>query len=76
MKDLQLLNVNKAESSTEASKSLETLYEHKNALSLLFLLQQLFTIKMSEGDSITTYINKVRELAKQLASIKEKVSDL
>ena len=76
MKDSQLLNVSKAESSAEAWESLETLYEHKNAASLLFLLQQFFTIKMSEGDSIAAHINKVRELAEQLASIGEKVSDL
>ena len=31
---------------------------------------------MSKGDSIATDINKVRDLAKQLASIGEKVSDL
>ena len=31
---------------------------------------------MSEGDSIAAHINKVRELAEQLASIGEKVSDL
>jgi len=38
MKDLQLLNVNKAKSFDEVWKSLETLYERKNAASLLFLL--------------------------------------
>lgn len=46
MKDSQLLNVSKAQSSAEAWESLETLYEHKNAASLLFLLRQFFTIKM------------------------------
>ena len=73
MKDSQLLNVSKAETFAEAWESLETLYEHKNAASLLFLLQQFFTIKMSEGDGVAAHINKVRKLAEQLASIGEKV---
>ena len=75
MKDLQLLNVSKAESSSEAWQSLETLYKHKNAVDLLFLLQQIFTIKMSKGNSIAAHINEVRKLAKQLPSIGEKLSD-
>ena len=76
MKDSHLLNVSKAESSAEAWQSLETLYEHKNAASLLFLLLQFFTIKMSEEDSTVALINKVWKFDEQLVLIEDKVSDV
>ena len=76
LKDSQLLSVSKAKSSEEAWTSLETMYEVKNTASLLHLLQRFFTIKMNEGDSIATHINKLRELTEQLASIGEEISDL
>ena len=69
MKDSQLLNVSEDESFVEDWESSETLYQHKHAPNLLFLLQQFFAIKMTEGDSIIVNINKVWELAKTLASI-------
>ena len=76
LKDAQLPSVSKAKNSEEAWTSLETMYEVKNTASLLHLLQRFLTIKMSEGDSIATYINNLRELTEQLASIGEEILDL
>ena len=76
LKDVQLLSVSNAKNFEEAWTSLETMYEVKNTARLLHLLQRFFTIKMSDGDSIATHINKLRELTEQLASIGEEISDL
>ena len=71
-----MLSVSKAKNSVEAWASLEAMYEVKKTANFLHLLQRFFTIKMYEGDSITTHINKLWELTEQLASVGEEISDL
>ena len=71
----EFMTTSKAESTEAAWKHLEATYEVKNTLNLLYLIRGFWTAQMSEGDSIVTHIGKLREMAEQLASIGEKVSD-
>ena len=72
----EFLTASKAESAEAAWKGLEATYEVKNTSSLLYLIRRFWTVQMSEGDSIVTHIGKLREMADQLSSIGEKVSDI
>ena len=76
LKNMEFLTTSKAENADAAWKGLEATYEVKNTLSLLYLIRRFRTEQMSEGDNIVTHIGKLREMADQLSSIGEKVSDM
>jgi transposase InsO family protein len=71
----EFMTTSKATSAQAAWRSLEETYEVKNTSSLLFLLRKFWTAQMNEGDNIVTHIGKLREMAEQLSSIGERISD-
>jgi hypothetical protein len=69
---LQLINIDGAK---EVWEKLKSLFEIKTESNRLMLKETLFRNKLSEGESVQEYINRMQVTVNQLAAISDPVSD-
>ena len=62
-------NITKAKTTEDLMKTLVTLYEKPSASNKVFLMKCLFNMKMTEGGSITDYLNEFNMITSQLSSM-------
>jgi hypothetical protein len=68
-------NISKEKTTEDLMKKLDRLYEKPSASNKVFLMKQLFNMKMSEGGSIANHLNKFNTFTNQLSSIKVTFDD-
>jgi len=56
-------------------KALEKIYEKPSASNKVFLMKQLFNMKMSEGGSVADHLNDFNTITSQLCSVGVKFDD-
>ena len=59
----------------EAWKTICSAFKRRHVVNRLHLRQELFGLKMTEGDSAQDHINKLQVFVDQLANISHRVSD-
>ena len=75
LEDTQLMLVKSATSAKEVLDKLARHFEQKGLANKLFLRRKLFTMKLEEGESMESHINKIKEIADELESIKSTVTE-
>jgi glucose-6-phosphate isomerase len=69
------LNISKEKTTKELMDALDKLYEKTSVSNKLFLMKQLFNMKMSEGGSIAHHLNEFNTVTNQLIFVKEDFDD-
>ena len=68
-------NISKETTIEGLIKALAKLYEKPSASNKLFLMKQLFNMKMSEGGSVADHLNDFNTVTSQLSSVGVKFDD-
>ena len=68
-------NISKETTTEGLIKVLEKLYEKPSASNKVFLMKQLFNMKMSEGGSVADHLNDFNTVISQLSSVGENFDD-
>jgi hypothetical protein len=68
-------NISKEETMKELMDALDKLYEKLSASNKVFLMKQLFNMKMSEGGSVADDLNEFNIVTNQLSSVKADFDD-
>jgi hypothetical protein len=68
-------NLSKGKTMEDLMKELERIYEKTSASNTVFLMKQLFNMKMSEGGSVVDHLNKFNTVTNQLSSVKVTLDD-
>lgn len=75
LSNAQLVHVRNAKSSHDAWTNICSAFQAKGLAAKVYLRRQFFTIKFQDGSSMQDHLNKVRDLADQLAEMEAGVSD-
>ena len=73
--DSVLATVRSCETAVSVWEKLASVFESKSLVNRLFTRRKLLTMKMSEGDALSTHINTLKTLAEQLAAIGAQISE-
>ena len=73
--DSQITHVENASTAHEAWETMLKIYERKSLTNVIFLKKQFYTMKMKEGDSITTHINNIITMANRLKAVGQELTD-
>jgi hypothetical protein len=68
-------NISKENTTKEMMDALAKLYEKPSVSNKVFLMKQLFNMKMSEGGSVADHLNVFNTVTNQLSSIKVDFDD-
>lgn len=68
LKDSQLLLVNSLKTSKEMWDGLCNMFETKHATTKMYLNQKIYSMKMSEEDSVADHVNNFKSMIEQLAT--------
>jgi hypothetical protein len=68
-------NISKEKTMEDLMKALAKLYEKPSASNKVFLMKQLFNMKMSEGGSVADHLNEFNTVTNQLSSVKVEFDD-
>jgi transposase InsO family protein len=75
LSDSVLATVRSCETAVSVWEKLASVFESKSLVNRLFMRRKLLTMKMSEGDALSTHINMLKTLAEQLAAIGAQTSE-
>jgi hypothetical protein len=73
--DSELIHVRMCRTSAEAWIKLQTTFVQKGLSRQIYLRRQLYTLKLSEGDTIQQHINRLGEIVEQLANVGIETTD-
>ena len=73
--DSEMSHIEECTTAAEVWTKLAKVYEAKGVTQELYLRKQLSNFKLDDGNTIQQHINKLNEIVKQLASIREKISN-
>src|SRR4029078_5287093 len=75
LSDSILATVRSCETALSVWEKLASIFESKSLVNRLFMRRKLLTMKMSEGDALSTHINSIKTLSEQLAAVGAQVSE-
>ncbi len=75
LSDSILAAVRSCETALSVWEKLASIFESKSLVNRLFMRRKLLTMKMSEGDALSTHINSIKTLSEQLAAVGAQVSE-
>ena len=70
-----LATVRNCDTAVSVWSKLSSVYESKSLVNRLFMRRKLLTMKMNEGDALSTHINSIKTLSEQLAAVNASVSE-
>jgi hypothetical protein len=68
-------HIRNAKTARQAWLKICSVFEQKGLSSQVFLLRKLLNVKLDDGESMQSHINKIRELSDQLEAIGDPVRD-
>ena len=68
-------HIRNAKTARQAWRKICSVFEQKGLSSQVFLLRKLLNVKLDDGESMQSHINKIRELSDQLEAIGDPVRD-
>jgi hypothetical protein len=68
-------NISKEKTTKELMDALTKLYEKPSTSNKVFLMKQLFNMKMSEGGSVVDHLNEFNTVTNQRSSVKVDFDD-
>src|ERR1700754_1306763 len=69
LSDSILATVRSCDTALSVWEKLASIFESKSLVNRLFMRRKLLTMKMSEGDALSTHINSIKTLSEQLAAV-------
>src|SRR5690349_8546248 len=75
LSDSILATVRNCDTAVSVWEKLSSVYESKSLVNRLFMRRKLLTMKMSEGETLSTHINGIKTLTEQLAAVNASVSE-
>ena len=63
------VNIIKEKTTSDLLKALSNMYKKSSAMNKVYLMQRLFNLHMSEGESVVDHINEFNMIVSQLSSV-------